>query len=179
MIGLSGLITPSLDEMVHVAREMERQEFALPLLIGGATTSRAHTAVKIAPHYSQPVVHVVDASRAVGVVSSLLSDELRPDFQSKMEADYERLRMEHASRNQDKKLIPLEQARANRTAIDWAGYEPPRPEARRDDSHRGALAGHAGGLHRLVALLSHLGIARAVSGHLRRSRPWPAGAGVI
>ena len=77
MIGLSGLITPSLDEMVHVAREMERQGFKLPLLIGGATTSRAHTAVKIAPHYSEPVVHVLDASRAVPVATSLLSDEAR------------------------------------------------------------------------------------------------------
>jgi len=127
-IGLSGLITPSLDEMVHVACEMDRLDFHVPLLIGGATTSRAHTAVKIAPHYRNPVVHVVDASRAVGVVSSLLSDDLRPDFEAKTSADYERLRQEHAARNKDNKLIPIAQARANRTPIDWAGYAPPPPQ---------------------------------------------------
>jgi 5-methyltetrahydrofolate--homocysteine methyltransferase len=128
VIGLSGLITPSLDEMVHVAREMDRLDFHLPLLIGGATTSRAHTAVKIAPQYRNPVVHVLDASRAVGVVSSLLSDELRPGFEQKTSADYERLRQEHAGRNKDNKLIPIGQARANRTPIDWAAYSPPQPE---------------------------------------------------
>jgi 5-methyltetrahydrofolate--homocysteine methyltransferase len=128
VIGLSGLITPSLDEMVHVAREMDRLDFHVPLMIGGATTSRAHTAVKIAPHYRNPVVHVLDASRAVGVVSSLLSDELRPDFEAKTAADYERLREEHASRNKDNKLIPIADARANRTPIEWSGYTPPEPE---------------------------------------------------
>ncbi len=92
IIGLSGLITPSLDEMVHVAKEMERQGFKLPLLIGGATTSRAHTAVKIAPHYSQPVVHVLDASRAVPVTTSLLSDDGKDDFVAKHRAEYEALR---------------------------------------------------------------------------------------
>ena len=92
LIGLSGLITPSLDEMAHVAREMERQGFKLPLLIGGATTSRAHTAVKIAPHYSEPVVHVLDASRAVPVTTSLLSDEGKPAFVAQHRADYEELR---------------------------------------------------------------------------------------
>jgi len=128
VIGLSGLITPSLDEMVHVAREMDRLEYHVPLLIGGATTSRAHTAVKIAPHYRNPVIHVLDASRAVGVVSSLLSDELRPDFEAKTATDYERLRQEHASRNKDNKLIPIAAARANRTPIEWSGYTPPEPE---------------------------------------------------
>src|SRR5205085_627846 len=88
LIGLSGLITPSLDEMVHVAREMERQGFTLPLLIGGATTSKAHTAVKIAPSFSQPVIHVLDASRAVGVVGSLINPELKPGFVEKIRADY-------------------------------------------------------------------------------------------
>ena len=91
MIGLSGLITPSLDEMVYVAREMERQGFKLPLLIGGATTSRAHTAIKIAPHYSQPVVHVLDASRAVPVTTSLLSEDGKADFVVKHRAEYEAL----------------------------------------------------------------------------------------
>jgi 5-methyltetrahydrofolate--homocysteine methyltransferase len=128
VVGLSGLITPSLDEMVHVAREMDRLEFKVPLMIGGATTSRAHTAVKIAPHYRNPVIHVLDASRAVGVVSALLSDELRPDFEAKTAADYERLRLEHASRNKDNKLIPIAEARANRTPVEWAGYTPPAPE---------------------------------------------------
>jgi 5-methyltetrahydrofolate--homocysteine methyltransferase len=128
IIGLSGLITPSLDEMAHVAREMDRLDFHLPLLIGGATTSRAHTAVKIAPHYRNPVVHVLDASRAVGVVSALLSDELRPAFVEKTSADYERLREEHLAKNRDNKLIPIAEARANATRIEWSAYEPPQPE---------------------------------------------------
>ena len=128
VIGLSGLITPSLDEMVHVAQEMEREGFSLPLLIGGATTSRAHTAVKIAQHYRASTVHVLDASRAVGVVSTLLSDELKGEFDEKTRAEYARLREEHASKSKEKKLISLEQARANRTPIDWASYTPPKPE---------------------------------------------------
>ncbi|MEY2498998.1 MAG: 5-methyltetrahydrofolate--homocysteine methyltransferase [Verrucomicrobiota bacterium] len=128
VIGLSGLITPSLDEMVHVAQEMEREGFSLPLLIGGATTSRAHTAVKIAQHYRASTVHVLDASRAVGVVSNLLSDELKGDFDAKTRADYARLREEHASKSRQKKLITLEQARANRTPIDWTSYTPPKPD---------------------------------------------------
>jgi 5-methyltetrahydrofolate--homocysteine methyltransferase len=128
VIGLSGLITPSLDEMVHVAQEMEREGFSLPLLIGGATTSRAHTAVKIAQHYRASTVHVLDASRAVGVVTNLLSDELKGDFDAKTRADYARLREEHASKSSEKKLITLEQARANRTPIDWSSYTPPKPE---------------------------------------------------
>ena len=128
VIGLSGLITPSLDEMVHVAQEMEREGFSLPLLIGGATTSRAHTAVKIAQHYRASTVHVLDASRAVGVVSHLLSEELRDDFDAKTRADYARLREEHASRSREKKLVTLEQARANRTPVDWASYTPSKPE---------------------------------------------------
>jgi 5-methyltetrahydrofolate--homocysteine methyltransferase len=127
-IGLSGLITPSLDEMVHVAQEMEREGFNLPLLIGGATTSRAHTAVKIAPHYRSSTVHVVDASRAVGVVNSLLNEELKPKFDAQTRNEYARLREEHAGRRQEKKLLTLEEARANQTRLDWSGYEPPRPE---------------------------------------------------
>ena len=97
LIGLSGLITPSLDEMIHVAREMERNGFTVPLLIGGATTSRRHTAVKIAPHYSHPVVHVLDASRAVPVATSLLSDEGKDTFVAQHDADYEALRKAHAA----------------------------------------------------------------------------------
>ncbi len=117
VIGLSGLITPSLDEMVHVAREMERQGFKLPLLIGGATTSRAHTAIKIAPHYSQPVVHVLDASRAVPVATSLLSEENRPAFVEQHRAEYEALRKSHAAPRQ--KTVPIEAARERRAPIAW------------------------------------------------------------
>jgi 5-methyltetrahydrofolate--homocysteine methyltransferase len=128
VIGLSGLITPSLDEMVHVAQEMEREGFRLPLLIGGATTSRAHTAVKIAPHYQASTVHVLDASRAVGVVNSLLNAELKSAFDKKTREDYERLRQEHSARTQRKNLLTLEEARANRTPIGWSNYVPPKPE---------------------------------------------------
>ena len=117
MIGLSGLITPSLDEMVHVAREMERQGFKLPLLIGGATTSRAHTAVKIAPHYSEPVIHVLDASRAVPVTTSLLSDDGKDAFVTEYRAEYEAVRKAHAAPKQS--IVPLKEARARRTPIEW------------------------------------------------------------
>ncbi len=127
-IGLSGLITPSLDEMVHVAQEMQREGFALPLLIGGATTSRAHTAVKIAPHYNSSTVHVLDASRAVGVINSLLNDNSRADFDATTRADYARLRDEYASKSREKKLLTLPQARAKRPSIDWNAYDPPKPE---------------------------------------------------
>jgi 5-methyltetrahydrofolate--homocysteine methyltransferase len=126
MIGLSGLITPSLDEMVHVAREMERQGFKLPLLIGGATTSRAHTAVKIAPHYSEPVVHVLDASRAVPVTTSLLSEDGKEEFVAQHRADYEALRKAHASPRP--KLVSLEVARSRRTPIEWRAEDLPAPE---------------------------------------------------
>jgi 5-methyltetrahydrofolate--homocysteine methyltransferase len=126
MIGLSGLITPSLDEMVHVAKEMERQGFKLPLLIGGATTSRAHTAVKIAPHYSEPVVHVLDASRAVPVTTSLLSEDGREEFVIKHRAEYEALRKSHAAPRL--KLFSIEEARTRRTPIEWRIEDLPTPE---------------------------------------------------
>ena len=125
MIGLSGLITPSLDEMVHVAREMERQGFKLPLLIGGATTSRAHTAVKIAPHYSEPVVHVLDASRAVPVTTSLLSDEGKTAFVAQHRADYEALRKAHSAPRLT--VISIEAARKRRTPIEWRSEDLPKP----------------------------------------------------
>jgi 5-methyltetrahydrofolate--homocysteine methyltransferase len=125
LIGLSGLITPSLDEMVHVAREMERQGFKLPLLIGGATTSRRHTAVKIAPHYSEPVVHIVDASRAVPVATSLLSDESKPAFVAKYRAEYEAVRKAHAAPKQP--TVSLEVARSRRTPIVWRPEDIPQP----------------------------------------------------
>ena len=126
IIGLSGLITPSLDEMVHVAREMERQQFKVPLLIGGATTSRAHTAVKIAPNYSEPVVHVLDASRAVPVASSLLSDEARSGFVASYRVEYDALRKSHAAPKQT--TVPIETARARRTPIEWRKEDLATPE---------------------------------------------------
>ncbi|EHI9278716.1 methionine synthase [Vibrio vulnificus] len=127
IIGLSGLITPSLDEMVHVAKEMERLGFDLPLLIGGATTSKAHTAVKIEQNYSHPVVYVNNASRAVGVCTSLLSDELRPAFVERLQADYELVRDQHNRKKPRTKPVTLEAARANKVVIDWQSYTPPVP----------------------------------------------------
>ncbi|MFA0551789.1 methionine synthase [Vibrio lentus] len=127
IIGLSGLITPSLDEMVHVAKEMERQGFKLPLLIGGATTSKAHTAVKIEQNYSEPVVYVNNASRAVGVCTSLLSKELKPAFVEKLDIDYDRVRDQHNRKKPRTKPVTLERARANKVAIDWRAYTPPAP----------------------------------------------------
>lgn len=127
IIGLSGLITPSLDEMVHVAKEMERQGFDLPLLIGGATTSKAHTAVKIEQNYSQPVVYVNNASRAVGVCTSLLSNELKPAFIEKLDLDYERVRDQHSRKTPRTKPVSLARARENKVDIDWVNYTPPVP----------------------------------------------------
>ncbi|RZU31722.1 methionine synthase [Blastococcus saxobsidens] len=127
VIGLSGLITPSLDEMVTLASEMERQGFEIPLLIGGATTSRAHTAVKIAQKYHGPVIWVKDASRSVPVVAALLSDEQRPKLLAETDADYAALRERHAARQDSRKLLPIATARAAATPIDWTAYAPPRP----------------------------------------------------
>jgi 5-methyltetrahydrofolate--homocysteine methyltransferase len=127
VVGLSGLITPSLEEMSHVAREMKRQGLDLPLLIGGATTSRAHTALKIAPHRAEPVVWVKDASRAVGVTQSLLSDELRPAMLAAIAADYADVRARHANRGDAKPLVPLALARERRFDGGWADYLPPPP----------------------------------------------------
>jgi len=125
-IGLSGLITPSLEEMAHVAGEMQREGFTMPLLIGGATTSRVHTAVKIAPHYKGPTVYVPDASRAVGVTTSLLSPDQRDGYVAEVAADYERIRVQHAGRK-GPSLIPLAAARANALATDWTRYAPAAP----------------------------------------------------
>ena len=127
LIGLSGLITPSLEEMSHVAREMKRQGFEVPLLIGGATTSRAHTALKIAPHYASPTVWVKDASRAVGVVQSLISVDKRQAFVAANESDYAAIRERHKDRGDAKRLIGLGKARANRFDGGWNDYAPPAP----------------------------------------------------
>ncbi|MGZ8737696.1 MAG: vitamin B12 dependent-methionine synthase activation domain-containing protein, partial [Nocardioides sp.] len=129
LIGLSGLITPSLDEMVNFAAEMERQGLEIPLLIGGATTSRAHTAVKVDPRYHGPVVWVKDASRSVPVASSLLSDERRDALMDDVKADYNSIRTRHASKLNDRKVLPIAKARENRTPVAWEGYHPPKPRA--------------------------------------------------
>ncbi len=127
IIGLSGLITPSLDEMVHVAKEMQRQGLELPLMIGGATTSKIHTAIKIEPAYSHAVVHVVDASRAVGVASNLLHAEQRSVYVREIKTEYERIREQRSQRSTVREYTELETARANRKRIDWARYVPPKP----------------------------------------------------
>lgn len=129
IIGLSGLITPSLDEMVHVATEMERQGFDVPLLIGGATTSRVHTAVKIHPRYEKgQAVYVTDASRAVGVVSSLLSAEQKPDYVDGIRGEYAKVAAAHARAEAEKQRLPIARARANAEKVDWASYQPVKPQ---------------------------------------------------
>jgi 5-methyltetrahydrofolate--homocysteine methyltransferase len=128
-IGLSGLITPSLDQMVGVAREMERRKLVLPLLIGGATTSKTHTAVRIEPEYSGPVVHVLDASRSVGVVGQLLDAKRRDAFMAGTRAEYKDLRVRHAARRDQTPLLPYEEAVRRRLHVDWEAYTPPRPLA--------------------------------------------------
>jgi len=127
IIGLSGLITPSLDEMVHVAQELQRLGLKIPLLIGGATTSKAHTAVRIAPRYEPPVVYVPDASRAVSVVSRLLSPDMRGDYAQAVRAEYAQVRNRRAAQDQARDLLSLDRARANPVRIDWSSYTPPVP----------------------------------------------------
>jgi 5-methyltetrahydrofolate--homocysteine methyltransferase len=131
LIGLSGLITPSLEEMAYVAEEMQRDEYfrskKMPLMIGGATTSRVHTAVKIAPHYEGPVVYVPDASRAVSVASSLLSEEGADKYIDELQADYERIRIQHANKKQTP-IISIEEARANKEIIDWGKQKITKPK---------------------------------------------------
>ncbi|MBW6477282.1 MAG: methionine synthase [Chromatiales bacterium] len=127
IIGLSGLITPSLDEMVHIAKEMQRQGFTLPIMIGGATTSIAHTAVKVEPHYQHPVVWVKDASRAVGVAQNLISELHRDSFVAGIKSEYEAVRERHAGRQAATQFVSLAEARANKVVIDWAAYTPPQP----------------------------------------------------
>ena len=129
IIGLSGLITPSLDEMVGVAKEMERQGFTIPLLIGGATTSRIHTAVKIDPHYSGPVIHVLDASKSVPVAGRLMQNEqTQKEIYDEIKASYAQLRIDHASRQKDKNYVPIEKARLNTPKIDWNNFKATKPQ---------------------------------------------------
>jgi 5-methyltetrahydrofolate--homocysteine methyltransferase len=127
VIGLSGLITPSLDEMVHVAKEMKRQDFEIPLLIGGATTSRMHTAVKIAPEFGKGVVHVLDASRSVTVVGSLLSPEQKPAFLETVRKEYVKLKDDFANKKTVKQYLPFAAAQNNKVKIDWDGFKPVTP----------------------------------------------------
>jgi 5-methyltetrahydrofolate--homocysteine methyltransferase len=127
VIGLSGLITPSLDEMVDVAAEMERRGMKTPLLIGGATTSRVHTAVKVAPHYSGPIVHVLDASRSVPVAGKLIGETSRAKFESDTKAEYKELAIQHAARQADKIILPWSEALENKLVLDWQAYTPPTP----------------------------------------------------
>ncbi len=148
IIGLSGLITPSLDEMVHVAKEMKRQGMTQPLLIGGATTSKVHTAVKIAPQREEPVIYVPDASRAVGVVSNLLSKTQRDGYVAGIVEEYAEVRAKREAKGKTSKLMGIAEARANKTEIDWASYEPPKPAVleAEAESAAAALAGALPGL---------------------------------
>ena len=184
IIGLSGLITPSLDEMVNLATEMERQGFDVPLLIGGATTSRAHTAVKIAQKYHGPVIWVKDASRSVPVVAALLSDEQRPKLLAETAAEYEVLRERHAARQDSRTMLPIAAARAAAPPIDWSSYHPPRPRMLLQQAmdvcagpslRPPAPRGHPvrADVHRLLAR----GAARATSTGSRSSTPGRCGAG--
>ncbi len=127
IIGLSGLITPSLDEMVHISREMKRQKMELPLLIGGATTSRMHTAVKIAPEYEEGVVHVLDASRSVTVAGSLLNKETKPGFLNEIKKEYEKLKTDFGNKKSTKQLLMFSEAQANGSKINWENYQPVTP----------------------------------------------------
>ncbi len=171
IIGLSGLITPSLDEMCHVAAEMERQGFDVPLLIGGATTSRVHTAVKIHPNYRRgQTIYVNDASRAVGVVSSLLSRETRARTVNEVRAEYARIAAAHARGEEGKQRLPLADARANALRLNWSGdYRPPPPRGFRHAAACRHPACRARRLHRLDAVLRDLGAERQISGHSQRS----------
>jgi len=158
VIGLSGLITPSLDEMVNVAAEMQRQDFTIPLLIGGATTSRAHTAVKVDQKYDGPVVWVKDASRSVPVTAALLDPKQREKLLSTVAADYDSLRARHAAKN-DRPLASLEDARAARTAIDWTGYRPPRPRLLLQQDHAVSSAIGLPGAGQHVRVFPHVDVA--------------------
>ena len=178
IIGLSGLITPSLDEMCHVAAEMERQGFDLPLLIGGATTSRVHTAVKIHPHYRRgQAVYVTDASRAVGVASSLMSAQGRPSYVADIRQEYARIAAAHARGEEAKQRLSLKDARANALKLNWSGNDiPQQPTFLGTRVLRGLSDRRASRLHRLVAVLRHLGAHRQVSRDPGRCEIWRGGA---
>ena len=165
MIGLSGLITPSLDEMVHVASEMQRQEFGLPLLIGGATTSPAHTAVKIEPQYEGPVIYVKDASRSVGVAQALIEPTTRDALVEKTRRDNARRREQHAGKKRLAPQLSIEEARRRRHTIDWQSYVPPQPAFTGQRVFDEVRPGGPARLHRLDAFFQRLGISRQVPGN--------------
>ena len=168
-IGLSGLITPSLDEMVHVASEMEREGFDIPLLIGGATTSRVHTAVKIYPRYSRcQTVHVNDASRAVGVVASLLSPETRASTIQSVRAEYRKVAEAHERSEADKVRVPLAKARANALKADWSALSPDDADLLRPALIRVERSRRSCALHRLDPVLPDLGAQGPLSRDPRR-----------
>ena len=168
MIGVSGLITPSLDQMCRLAAEMERQGLDIPLLIGGATTSRMHTAVKIAPAYSGVVVHVADASKAVGVVGTLISRERRQAFAAEVRERYDAMRAAHKRGQAGKRLLTLAEARANRAQPDWRNYQAPAPPLHRRPHHRRCRGRRSDPLYRLDTLLPKLGAGRQLPGDTRR-----------
>ncbi len=168
IIGLSGLITPSLDEMAHFARELQREDMDVPLLIGGATTSRVHTAVKIAPGYTGTTVYVKDASRAVGVAQNLVSADLREPYVARIRDEYEQVRTQHAGKQRKIEWLTLEQARANRIPIDWNGYRPAVPAFTGVKVIDDVLVGNPDRLRRLDAVLQDLGAGRQLSTHPRR-----------
>jgi 5-methyltetrahydrofolate--homocysteine methyltransferase len=165
VIGLSGLITPSLDEMVHVAKEMKRTGCSVPLLIGGATTSTAHTAVKIAPEYAHGTVHVLDASRVVNVVSSLLSPDNKASFMADVTAKQARQRDEFAARRARKPLLPLSTARERRQRFDWAAVDIPRPDFLGTRVFSAVPLADIVPLHRLGTLLQRMGAPRPIPRH--------------
>jgi 5-methyltetrahydrofolate--homocysteine methyltransferase len=150
IIGLSGLITPSLDEMVYLAKEMDKLNIKIPIMIGGATTSRAHTAVKIAPEYQSTVVHVNDASRAVTVASNLLQPETKDSYVQAVRSEYDQLREGYLSRSRDKNYLSIEDARKNKLQLDWDNFTPVKPN------------------YRLDTLFPIVGIVREISGHFER-----------
>ena len=178
IIGLSGLITPSLDEMCHVAAEMERQGFDLPLLIGGATTSRVHTAVKIHPNYQRgQAVYVNDASRAVGVAQALMSGAAKGNYVAELRGEYSKLAAAHARAQADKLRLPLAAARGNAPKLDWSGaYVPPKPSFIGTKHARRLSDQGVGRLYRLDAVLPDLGTARQISRHSRRRQIRAGGA---
>jgi 5-methyltetrahydrofolate--homocysteine methyltransferase len=161
------LITPSLDEMVHVAKEMQRRNFTMPLLIGGATTSKTHTAVKIEEHYKGPVIHVLDASRSVAVATTLMSSdsEATSKFISQTREDYEKIRVQRAGKRTEKRMLTYEAARQNKLKIDWATYTPPTPAYPGVTVLEDFPFGGNKEIHRLDAILPGMGIGREISGH--------------
>ncbi len=168
-IGLSGLITPSLDEMSHVAKEMKRQNITLPLLIGGATTSRAHTALKIAPHLQTPVVWVKDASRAVSIAAAVCKPDQHAELLQDIVADYAQIRLRHAQKSDSKALVSLDQARSNGLHFDWSRFEAVSPNQHGIQVLQDIPLEDADSDHRLDAVLPELGVIRPISGHSERS----------